>query len=222
MKCLEASKYSSDHGLKELEKCLAADPEAIHQFLFDCDFEPVLCFAVRSGCAPEVIKLLLKHGADVGAADTTGYSPLTCLAALPPRETQSQAEYGAPLHDVLTQALNDANNTEEVGALRDRKEVARLLIQAGARPNEQDSRLRSPVEVAKASGNMELAKFLEHYLEVEAGHMLLRKQAQAGPSPLGGLSGDELNIILEHLLPVELLEQVRSQDSKAWRSLVGR
>jgi hypothetical protein len=224
MKCLHASKYSSDHGVKELKKCLAADPEAIHQFFFDCDFEPVLCFAVRSCCAPEVIELLLKHGADVGAYDTSGYSPLTCLAALPPREAsgfQSEAGYGVPLHDVLSQALNDANNTEEMGVIRDRKEVARLLIQAGARPHGQDSRLRSPVEVATASGNTDLATFLEHYLDVEAGQMLVRKQAQSGPSPLGGLSEDELNIVLEHLLPLELLEQVRTQDSKTGRTQMG-
>lgn len=215
LQCLQTSMDSPDHGEEAIQRCLASDPEAINEFFFASDFEPVLCCAVRSGCAPKIIELLLKHGAEVDTFDTCGYSPLTCLAALPAlhlKGSEREATYAVTLDAKLAEVLTDARNIEEMERVRDSKEVARLLIDAGARPHEKDSGLRSAVEVATASGNTELAGFLEHYLEIKAGRMLV--QAMSGPSAFEGLCTDELKTVLGYLLPSELAQQVWAQDSK--------
>jgi len=43
--------------------------------------EPPLCAAVRLGCGPEIIELLLAHGAAVDAPDAKGRGPLDILKA---------------------------------------------------------------------------------------------------------------------------------------------
>jgi len=79
-----------------------------------------------------------------------------------------------------------------------------LLIEAGARPHEADTSGRSPVAVAKKGGSTELARFLDHYLEVQACIVLLR--TQKGSSPVGRLTGDVLQLVLMNLLPSALVD----------------
>jgi hypothetical protein len=55
-----------------LRRILEADPDAIDDFFFDLDFEPVLCAAVNLRCSAEVMTLLLEHGADAYAKDKHG------------------------------------------------------------------------------------------------------------------------------------------------------
>merc|ERR1719424_399237 len=83
MKCLRIGKSMENGGVEHIRAYLAAEPEAATQFFFDFGFEPVVCFAVRLGCAPEILHLLIQHGADAGACEVSGYSPLTSLAAFP-------------------------------------------------------------------------------------------------------------------------------------------
>jgi len=180
MKC-----FLMNAGVEQVRACLAAEPLAASQFFFDCAFEPVACCAVRLGCSPAVVRLLLRHGADAEAWNTTGFSPLTCLASLP--------------------------------ALRRRHkvEVARMLLEAGARPRALDGGKRLPIAVAWSVGNAELARFLEHYLEVQAGITLLR--AHRGHSMVACLSSDVLQVVLAHLLPSDLLQCSTSQAASKLR-----
>lgn len=59
-------------SVDDVRRTLASNPEAIDDFFFDHDFEPVLCAAVRLKCNANVIKLLLKHGADANGTDMHG------------------------------------------------------------------------------------------------------------------------------------------------------
>merc|ERR1719331_587715 len=51
--------------------------------LWDHDFEPPLCAAVRLGCPALVVGLLLEHGADATAEDIHDRTPLAILRASP-------------------------------------------------------------------------------------------------------------------------------------------
>jgi len=196
-------------GIEEVRAILDAEPEAASQFFFDFGFEPVVCFAVRSGCAPEVLHLLLQHGADATACEISGYSPLTCLAMLPSLAKKKVPERVGVLPVVLPVALvacaKNLHGEHKLQQVRQRVTLARLLLEAGVAVDMLDERGRSPVEVAKAAGNMELAYFLENYLEVQSCVAMLR--AQGSSSPVGGLSGDLLQAILGYVLPSKLVIQ---------------
>jgi ankyrin repeat protein len=199
-----------DKGLKEVQRCLAANPQAISQFFFDCDFEPVICFAVRSACAPKIVQFLLEHGAETDACDSAGHSPLTLLAASSPILMSGPENEADIVNRWEDQMLSAACIAAKQLQLQFRKEVCGLLIQAS---KESDRSLRSAVEVAKASGNTDLAGFMEHHLEIKSGLMLVRAQlCDSGPFPLGPLSEGEMHVVLEHLLPADLKDWVCSQD----------
>merc|ERR1719238_2591202 len=117
MRCLES------RDVQRVRSCLGEEPQAISQFFWDCGFEPALCFEMRCGCSPEMVRLLLQHGADAVACGKLGYSPLTCLASLPlPRASpilgaiadgqvhamNLQTESFARAHHVLQQRLQVA------------------------------------------------------------------------------------------------------------------
>lgn len=193
LRCLE----SRDVG--RVRACLADEPEAAAQFFYDCNFEPVLCSAVRLDCPPDIVRLLLQHRADAAACGKLGHTPLTCLASLPRRKSLSSIL--SFTHDAVLQRKMRA---EYLVTLRQQVQIARLLIEAGARPHMLDARKRSPVTLATEVGNMELAKFLEHYLDVQACIALLRPQSS--PSPLGCLTGDVLPLVFAHLLPLDLVD----------------
>lgn len=165
--------------VKRLSACLAAEPQGIPQFFWECDFEPVLCCAVRLGCSPDIVRLLLQHGADPCACGKFGHSPMTCLAS-----------------DAIGVGTGFKQHVE----------VARLLIEAGAHPQSTDASGRFPVTVCKAAGHTKLAKFLENYLEVQASVALLRAQNGSSESPLGSLTSDVAQLILTSLLPADLAE----------------
>jgi hypothetical protein len=198
-----------DKGVQEVQRCLSANPEATSQFFFDCDFEPVMCFAVRSACAPQIVKVLLEHGAEADACNAAGHSPLTLLAASSPilmSGPENEAGLGVCWQSqMLSAACIEAKQLQ----LQFRKEVCGLLIQA---MKESDRSLRSAVEVAKASGNHDLAGFMEHHLEIKGALLLVRAQLRdSGPFPLGPLSEGDLHVVLEHLLPADVKNWVCSQ-----------
>jgi len=189
-------------GVEQVRACLAAEPEAASQFFFDCSFEPVACCAVRLGCSPAVVRLLLRHGADATACDTTGYSPLTCLASQP-AIPQKVADSTGCL-PVVTARLTSVFKAMQVKSLRQRVEVARMLLEAGAHPQVHDGGKRLPAAVARSAGNVELARFLEHFLEVQA--CITLKRAQRGHAIISGLPGDAFQVVLAHLLPADLVK----------------
>jgi len=192
LRCLESRKIG------RVLACLADEPESVAQFFYDCNFEPVLCSAVCLDCGPDIVRSLLEHGADASACGKLGHTPLTCLATLPRRK--SSFRIPSFTHDAVLQRKMKADH---LGTLRQQVQIARLLIEAGARPQMLDAKKRSPIALATEAGNMELAKFLEHYLDVQACIALLRPQIS--PSPLGCLTGDVLPLVLAHLLPLDLV-----------------
>lgn len=183
--------------VKQVQQCLASEPEATSQLFFDCGFEPALCCAIRHGCYPSICRLLLQHGADAFASDTRGYTPITCLASLELVVPSSLTPLGTPMFP--------SEQDVEFRSKRKRYlEVARLLIEAGARPHALDGARRSAVIVARARGNYAVARFLEYYLEVQGCITLLR--AQGGQTPVGRLTADVLDGIAAYLVPRKFVD----------------
>lgn len=165
------------------------------------EFEPVMCFAVRSGCQVGVLQVLQRHGADAVSCDTSGYSPLTTLANMTPLHAKNEVT-GA--HWVVEPArLKAMHEKERLLTMRQRLDVARFLIDSGAKPKGTDGQQRLPAALARESGNTELALFLEHYLEVQACITMLRWQPAE-------IADDTLRVVLAHLLPEDLLKWVSS------------
>lgn len=98
------------NNLDEVSQALEADPESARLPFWDHNVEPPLCTAIRLGCKLDVVKVLLKFGADVKAKDSAGQSPLAVL-------TQN-TWYTAPVS----------------------KEIEEVLLSAGAEPPEKASK----------------------------------------------------------------------------------
>lgn len=62
-------------------KALESEPECACQPFWDHHAEPPLCAAVRLSCAPSIVDMLLKSGADVKAQNFAGQNPLDVLKA---------------------------------------------------------------------------------------------------------------------------------------------
>eukprot|EP00929_Paragymnodinium_shiwhaense_P029176 TRINITY_DN16785_c0_g1_i1.p1 TRINITY_DN16785_c0_g1~~TRINITY_DN16785_c0_g1_i1.p1 ORF type:complete len:334 (-),score=55.90 TRINITY_DN16785_c0_g1_i1:82-1083(-) len=73
---LAALKRDSVAGVRAV---LAADASAASAPFLDNGLEPPLCCAARLRCSPDIVKLLLEHGADVNAPDMEGATPLRLL-----------------------------------------------------------------------------------------------------------------------------------------------
>lgn len=185
LKCLKSK------DVVKVRAYLAAEPEAISQYFWESDFEPLLCVAIRLGCPPDMVKLLLQYGADATACNKFGYSPLTVLASMP----VESPEPAKPLFFV--RALKSPRDRTEKA--KQHIELARLLIEAGADPQALDAQERSAAVLAKEAGNTALANFLGHYRDVQACITLLR--AKVSPQSQISLSGDVLHLISMHLLP---------------------
>jgi len=65
--------------LEGVRQSLEEDPEAAQFPFWEHGLEQPLCAAVRLGCGPQIIKLLLEHGAAVNAVDAKGRTPLSIL-----------------------------------------------------------------------------------------------------------------------------------------------
>jgi hypothetical protein len=189
LKCLQLG------NVDQARACFSANPEAASQLYFDGGFEPALCCAVRLGCHPEMVQMLLQQGADAGVCDKRGFSPMTSLA--------SMSAVRNNWYDYFLSGPTMAAVHREAARTRFRRsvEVARLLIQGGAHPKAVDARGRSPGAVARAGGNHELGCFFDNYLEVQASIVLLR--ASDLTSPLS--RSDVLQVVLGHLLPADLV-----------------
>lgn len=91
-----------------VRQALQDDPECAQFPFWEHALEPPLCAAVRLGCGPEIIELLIDHGAAVNALDAKGYAPLDILKADTCRwgSVPFSNEYvdGGRIIDLLTQA----------------------------------------------------------------------------------------------------------------------
>jgi len=64
-----------------VRQALDVDPECAQFPFWEHALEPPLCAAVRLGCGPEIIELLLAHDAAVNALDGKGRTPIDILKA---------------------------------------------------------------------------------------------------------------------------------------------
>jgi hypothetical protein len=60
------------NSLDQVRGILDADSELASEPFWDFDLEPPICCAVRFGCSPAIVKLLLDHGASPEATDANG------------------------------------------------------------------------------------------------------------------------------------------------------
>jgi len=65
-----------------VQEAIRAEPDIARFPFWDHALEPPLCFAVRNECKPEIIELLLMHGAELDAKDTRGRSPADILMSM--------------------------------------------------------------------------------------------------------------------------------------------
>jgi hypothetical protein len=67
------------NSVNDVEIALKSNPGCARDLFWKHDHEPPLCFAVRTGCSSEVVRLLLEHGADVEDKDRHGRTALNIL-----------------------------------------------------------------------------------------------------------------------------------------------
>jgi hypothetical protein len=150
--------------------------------------DPLLKIAV-SARDESIVRLLLKHGADVNATGRFGYTPLMGAANLndpklvklllehkaDPNATGMPDEQSA-LHIVLSyehywkpdQLAPSYRTKEEQKQLENlarpvlerRIAIVKLLLAAGADPTQKDSKGQTPADYARKRGNQELVKLL--------------------------------------------------------------
>jgi len=65
-----------------VQDAIQAEPDVARFPFWDHEIEPPLCFAVRRKCKPEIIELLLLHGADRDSKDRQGRSPADILRSM--------------------------------------------------------------------------------------------------------------------------------------------
>jgi len=169
-------------AIAQVRAALEANPDSARSMFFDCEFEPVLCCAVRLRCSTEIFALLLAHGAETQAANKCGQSPLTLLAS---REMRMFPRC-------------KASSRHQSWSLQ----VARLILQAGASPNAHDAKGRLPADVARLSKNEGLAQFFDFFHEAQACTLL--QSAKTGFFEC--LTPDVVQIICTYLAPPDFGE----------------
>lgn len=187
--------------LKEVREVLKKDPEAARLPFFDHAIEPPLCCAIRTGCGPDFLKVLLEHQADVNATDTYGRSPLALLCSLAPKNENSTLQQwmtmpGSPFSRLAVEAEEPDRSAEEAGLLT----CAVCLLAAGA-------------DLQLPSGQGATADLLKYYHGAQACAVLSR--AAQRPSHecgsqqlLGQLSDGPIDAICAFMVPAAVLEKV--------------
>lgn len=156
-------------SLELAREALQADAESARSPFLDHHFDPPLCCAVRLGCDAPVVRLLLAHRADASSIDVTGRTPLTLLstkrhvarvAAVQRRHAASvgRCPYRTPGPIELPHGLA----------------VATALLAAGGDAEARDANGCLPADLARATGNVALARLWQHYRGVQACAILRR------------------------------------------------
>ena len=108
----------------------------------------------------QIVRYLLSVGAEVNTADQWEESPLNTCWSFNRRTAVYLIEHGASLEEIgdLTSLLYTAANEGNIVACR-------RLIDAGAETQVKDDWGRSPYEIAKQSGHLKTARFLDRYVK---------------------------------------------------------
>lgn len=140
-------------SLEQVQQVLEVDPSAAQELFWDHHCEPPLCCAARFACSPQIFTLLLQHGADVGALNRHGRTPLGILS--------SEPYVVQPLPGITLGAYTiDPMNTVQVARQQNNLEVTRLLIKASADVKHVDLSGSSPMDHAVRAHNQPLIQVL--------------------------------------------------------------
>jgi len=129
-----------EDSVDTVRSVLEQDTHAATSLFWEHDAEPPLCSAVRLGCNPEVIGLLVDHHADVDGLDSRGRTPLAILASCSAQSTLQ----GSIFCDSRT-ATSEADAEE-----KRHRAIEKLLIQAGADQNHSSiAAARRPIQAIR-------------------------------------------------------------------------
>lgn len=142
--------------MDKVRQILEANPEAVHER--DALDKTPLFFAVTFD-KPEMVRLLLEHGADINAKDITGMTPLHVAANLGLNDqVRLLVELGADLN-----ARDEFGDTPLHAAAYSRylkDSTLRLLVELGADLNAENKAGLTPEELARDKALDEAAEVL--------------------------------------------------------------
>lgn len=103
---------------------------------------------------PDLVELLVDHGADVNAVAPSGATPLkfACMAGGPIESVNCLIDHGA--------SLTNALDSLYWAAWKGRLDIVTLLLKKGVPATGQSRELGSPLQRAIAGGSVEIAKLL--------------------------------------------------------------
>lgn len=171
-----------------LEVALSEEPQNVH--VTDAGGRSLLVIAIENK-QQDIVKLLLKYGADPNQATKAGFSPLARAVAVGNPKvieilTASGAEFTQPddhtiLHAAIMQdqvqrvklllssgvSLNNqdyhGSTPLHVAAWLGSNIILKILLAGGANPKVEDKDGRTPKQVARNAGNVGCMKILEEY-----------------------------------------------------------
>jgi hypothetical protein len=189
------------NSLEQAAEALRMDPHAVGSLFFDANFQTALNCAIEEHCSPDMVRLLLAHGADPAALDRWGRTALTALSATKcgTIDTWPEGLGYSEIQPSLDAWLREVSREHKAWVLQ----VAAALLDAGANPEIPDGAGRLPAEVAEAAGNRWLARYWTFCREARACAVL--RQWAAAPLHRGGvisrLMPTVVQEITEFLLP---------------------
>jgi len=142
------------HSVEEVQQVLDVDSSAAQELFWDHHCEPPLCCAARLACSPQIFKLLLQHGADVGAVNRRGLTPLGILSS-EPFVVQPQASVFT-----IGSCTIDPMDTVPGARQQNNLDVARLLVEARADTKHVDLSGSSPMDAAVRANNQAMLQVL--------------------------------------------------------------
>lgn len=134
-----------------------------------------------------IIEILLKHGADINAADDDGKTPLMHAAQMGhPDMLAFLLDNGADIHaetlnglTVLRFATLHKSNTRNQGRMPERKkEAIRLLVDRGANPRKPDINGLTVMEFMNRTGHSNITRLIEKAV-ISRNERLERERLQA-------------------------------------------
>mmetsp|Transcript_97011 Transcript_97011/g.270806 ORF Transcript_97011/g.270806 Transcript_97011/m.270806 type:complete len:273 (+) Transcript_97011:91-909(+) len=188
-------------SLELAAEALEFDANAVQSLFFDTNFQTALNCAIEEHCCPDMIRLLLAHGADPATLDRWGRTALTALSATQcgTVDTWPEGLGCSEIQPSLDAWLREVSREHKAWMLQ----VASALLDAGASPESPDGAGRLPAEVAEAAGNRWLARYWTYWREARACAVLRR--GAASPVHRGGgisrLVPTVVQEITEFLLP---------------------
>ncbi len=109
----ELLKALNQRCLEAVRLTLESDPEAAQEPFWEHNVEPPLCSAVRLMCCPEIISLLLEHGASVDQRDMYNQTPLMLLHSAGVRRQLDTCPDWSQIEQLLLDAGADVSSVLE-------------------------------------------------------------------------------------------------------------